>query len=84
MNIKKVGDWKALEEFFRDAPKRFQEAMDKAVLQEAQFFRTKIVEGIREQAPGGQAFKPLSPATLAVRKFASSAKPVGELGSWVW
>ena len=69
MSIKKVGDWKALEEFFKEAPKRFQEAMDKAVLQEAQFFRTKIVEGIREQAPGGQAFKPLSPATLAVRKF---------------
>jgi len=46
-----------------------QAAFDKALLQEAQFLRTKIVEGIREQAPGGQAFTPLAPTTLAIRQF---------------
>jgi hypothetical protein len=29
----------------------------------------KIVEGIREQAPGGRAFAPLEPTTLAIRQF---------------
>src|SRR5262249_40801069 len=51
------------------APKRMQAAFDKALLQEAQFLRTKIVEGIREQAPGGRAFVPLAPTTLAIRQF---------------
>ena len=69
MNLKKVGDWKEAQRLLIEAPKRLKEATDKAVLQEAHFFRTKIVEGIREQAPGGQAFKPLSPATLAIRRF---------------
>ena len=46
-----------------------QAAFDKALLQEAQFLRTKIVEGIREQAPGGRAFTPLAPTTLAIRQF---------------
>ncbi len=46
-----------------------QAAIDKAVLQEAQFFRTKIVAGLREGAPGSQAFAPLAPTTLAIRKF---------------
>ena len=44
-------------------------AFDKALMQEAQFLRTKIVEGIREQAPGGRAFAPLAPTTLAIRQF---------------
>ena len=50
-------------------PQRFQAAIDKAMLQEGQFLRTKIVEGIREQAPGGRAFAPLAPTTLAIRRF---------------
>ena len=46
-----------------------QAAFDKALLQEAQFLRTKIVEGIREQAPGRRAFTPLAATTLAIRQF---------------
>jgi phage gpG-like protein len=51
------------------APKRLEVAIDKALLQEGQFLRGKVVEGIREQAPGGRAFAPLAPTTLAIRKF---------------
>ncbi|MBI5547614.1 MAG: phage virion morphogenesis protein [Deltaproteobacteria bacterium] len=69
MKIKRTGDWDLARRLVARAPKRLKEATDKAVLQEAQFFRTKIVEGIREQAPGGQAFKPLAPTTLAIRRF---------------
>jgi hypothetical protein len=69
VRVVKVGDWDAARRFVATASRRFREAVDKAVLQEAQFFRTKIVEGLREQAPGGQAFAPLAATTLAVRRF---------------
>lgn len=47
-------------------------------MQEAQFFRTKIVEGLRSGAPGGQAFQPLAPTTLAIRRLrgAKGTKPL--------
>lgn len=67
--VKKVGAWSRVGKLLASAPKRMRAAVDKALLQEAQFFRTKIVEGIREQAPGGKAFAPLAPTTLAIRRF---------------
>ncbi len=69
MKITRVGDWKDAGRILTGAGERLRGAVDKAVLQEAQFFRTKIVEGIREQAPGGQPFKPLAPTTVAIRRF---------------
>jgi hypothetical protein len=67
--VKKVGAWSRMGQLLASAPRRMREAADKALLQEAQFFRTKIVEGIREQTPGGKAFAPLAPTTLAIRRF---------------
>ncbi|NMC71465.1 MAG: hypothetical protein GYA57_15555 [Myxococcales bacterium] len=69
VRVVKVGEWDAAPRLVSTASRRFREAVDKAVLQEAQFFRTKIVEGLREQAPDGQAFAPLTATTLAVRRF---------------
>lgn len=67
--IKKTGPWAKAAALLAAAPRRMQAALDKALLQEGQFLRTKIVEGIREQAPGGQPFLPLAPTTLAIRQF---------------
>lgn len=47
---------------------RIKRASDRAVMQEAQYLRKKIVQGMRTQAPGGVAFKPLEPQTIARRK----------------
>lgn len=69
MKVTKTGDWTAARRILASGPKRIREAQDKAVLQEAQFFRTKIVEGLRSGAPGGQAFQPLAPTTLAIRRL---------------
>lgn len=69
MKLRKTGDWTAARRIFASAPKRIREAQNKAVLQEAQFFRTKIIEGLRTGAPGGQALQPLAPTTLAIRKL---------------
>lgn len=69
VDVKKIGPWSQVGKLLAAAPRRMQAAFDKALLQEAQFLRTKIVEGIREQAPGGRAFAPLAPTTLAIRQF---------------
>lgn len=69
ITITKAGDWDVAARILATAPAKIRFALDRAVLTEAQFFRTKVVEGFREQAPGGQPFKPLSPMTLAIRKF---------------
>lgn len=69
IQAKKIGPWSQVGKLLAAAPRRMQAAFDKALLQEARFLRTKIVEGIREQAPGGQAFAPLAPTTLAIRQY---------------
>lgn len=67
--VRKVGPWSRAGKLLAAAPKRLRAAADKALMQEAQFFRTKIVEGIREQAPGGKTIVPLAPTTIALRRF---------------
>ena len=69
ITLKRTGPWAQVARLLSTAPQRVQAAVDKAVLQEAQFLRTKIVEGLREQAPGGQPFLPLAPTTLAIRRL---------------
>lgn len=69
IQLKRVGAWGQVAQLLATAPRRVHVALDKALLQEAQFLRTKVVEGIREQAPGGQAFVPLAPTTIAIRRF---------------
>lgn len=71
MNVRvtKIGDWSLARRILSGASRRIKDALDKAVLQEAQFFRTKIVEGLRSGMPGGQALQPLAPTTLAIRRF---------------
>lgn len=46
-----------------------QPYVHKAVLQELQFLRKKIVEEFDAEGPPGQKWAPLSPITLAIRKF---------------
>jgi hypothetical protein len=69
LKVVKIGDWTRVGQLLSGAPQRVQAAIDKAMRKEGHFLRTKIVEGIREQAPGGRAFAPLAPTTLAIRRF---------------
>ncbi len=68
MPIERTGQWVQARAILRGASSMVRPMIQKAVLQEAHFFRRKIVQGIREQAPGGRKFAPLSPNTLRVRK----------------
>lgn len=73
IKIGKTGQWVAAARTLGTGPARLRIAMDRATLQEAEFFRKKVVEGIVKQAPGGKAFKPLSETTLAIRRFTGFA-----------
>lgn len=63
------GEWAPVLKTLKDAPRDFKEAKHRALLGEAEFFKKALVLGIRDQAPGGRAFKPLSPTTIAMRQF---------------
>lgn len=69
MPVTRFGDWDKAREIFRRGSKMIADATHKALLQEGHFLRGKMVTGIRDQAPGGKAFKPLSPLTLAARRL---------------
>lgn len=62
------GAWEKAHKIVDSMQERWELASRRAMMQEAHFLRSKVVEGIRDQAPGGKAFQPLSPLTLAMRK----------------
>lgn len=65
----KTGDWsKTRTTFFANAT-RLDGAIRKAMKQEGQFLRKKLVQGMRKQAPGGRQFKKLAKTTVATRRF---------------
>lgn len=68
-NVLFTGQWNVARRILQTSPARIQKALDMATLQEAHYLRKLVVQGMREQAPAGQAFKALSPLTLALRRF---------------
>ena len=69
MSVTKTGDWAVARRLLTAAPLKLKAAVGMALRQEAQLLRKEIVQGITKQAPGGEAFKPLSPLTLAAREM---------------
>jgi hypothetical protein len=70
MPSRKVGDWDAARRAFSNMASRAKEAARKSLLQEGHFLRGKMLDGLKDQAPGGRQLQPLSPLTLAARRLA--------------
>lgn len=70
MSVRKTGDWALARRILAEGPAKLRGSIGTAMRQEAELLRGEIVNGITTQAPGGEAFKPLSPLTLAARKLA--------------
>lgn len=70
MTVSRTGDWALARRILAAGGTRLKSAIGTAVRQEAELLRNEIVRGITSQAPGGEAFKPLSPLTIASRKLA--------------
>jgi Phage virion morphogenesis family len=69
MAIIKTGPWLVAHRILANGAHRYRRALAQAVAQEAQLFRRRVVEGFRDQAPGGVPFKPLAATTLKLRRF---------------
>ncbi len=69
MSVSRTGAWALARRLLAAGPRRLKAAIATAVRQEAQLLRKQIVEGITNQAPGGQPFAPLAPTTLAARRL---------------
>lgn len=69
MSVTLHGDWTKAASILRVGPARLGRSIDRAVRKEALLFVKHAKEGFTSQAPGGQAFKPLSPATRMIRQF---------------
>jgi hypothetical protein len=69
MASRKTGDWDKAREIFETMVIKTQDASKRAILRDAHFLRGEMIKGIQAQAPGGSAFKPLSPLTLAARRL---------------
>lgn len=80
--MKLFGDWDKLANI-DSLGQRFQKSVQQSLIQQAHILRTGVVKGIASGAPGGKPFAPLSPMTLAMRKFKGfgGSKPLNVTGS---
>jgi len=69
MGARQTGDWALARRLLARGPARLKDAIGTAVRQEAQLLRKTIVEGLTNQAPGGQPIAPLAQTTLAARRL---------------
>jgi len=69
MPVLRFGDWDKVRKILSSGSKMIADASKKSLLQEGHYLRGRMVTGIRDQAPGGKRFKPLSPLTLAARRL---------------
>ncbi len=84
--MKLTGDWARATKLADGLAGRFQKSVAAALMAEGQYLRGQIVKGIRSGAPGGKAFAPLSPLTLAIRKFrgrGGGTKPLIQSGALI-
>lgn len=68
--VRMTGDWGLGRTLLLTGPSRLRAASQRALMQEAQYLRRELVQGMRSQAPGGRPYAPLAQSTLERRKRA--------------
>jgi phage gpG-like protein len=68
--VELFGQWNVATVALMTSANKIKTASNRALMQEAQYLRKQIVQGIRDQAPGGKAFKPLKQSTIERRRRA--------------
>jgi hypothetical protein len=69
MTTRRTGDWDRARSLLAAGPARLRGALGALLEKEAQTLRGQIVEGLKNQAPGGKALPPLAASTLAARRM---------------
>jgi phage gpG-like protein len=68
--MKLVGDWEKAAKIVETMGKRFSAAAEQAILREGHYLRGLVVQNFTSGGQlAGKPFAPLSPSTLAIRKF---------------
>ena len=70
MSVQRTGDWDRARRALAGGGRRLGRVLRVVVYREAHRLRAEILTGLRKQAPGGEAFRPLSKLTLAARRLA--------------
>ncbi|RUO91500.1 hypothetical protein D7Y11_19715 [Corallococcus sp. AB018] len=70
MAVSRTGDWARARQLLAAGSSRLEGAMQAALRQEAHALRKEVVQGLTQQAPGGEPLRPPSPLTLAARQLA--------------
>ena len=78
ISVKKTGQWNQAAAITKSMVGNYRKALDIAVNSEAQFIRTKILEGLKSQAPGGKAFQEHAETTTAVDAIRQTRKRRGK------
>lgn len=65
----RTGDWARARRLITGGAERLQDAVRVALRQEAHVLRNQIVQGLTNQAPGGEPLRPPAPLTLAAREL---------------
>lgn len=79
MSIQKVGPWDRAAATLKAYATRFDTVVQGAVLKEAARHERDMKLGIRDQKPGGQKFKPLSPITIHLKRSSKALIDKGDL-----
>ena len=66
IRVERDAGWEELRRLAKTMGPKFQVAWRAALRREAEFLRKKIADGLRSGAPGGKAFAPYSPLTVAL------------------
>ncbi|MCU0658091.1 MAG: hypothetical protein MUF64_23355 [Polyangiaceae bacterium] len=69
MTVRRTGDWDRARSLLAAGPARLRGALGALLEQEARSLQGQIVEGLKNQAPGGKALPPLAATTLAARRM---------------
>lgn len=69
VTVTRTGDWALARQLLARGPGKLKDAIGTAVRQESQLLRKQIVEGLTQQAAGGQPIAPLAKTTLAARRL---------------
>lgn len=67
--VTRSGDWRRAAQILAGSPAKLSSAVSKALQQEAHKLRAEIVQGLTQQAPGGEAITPPAASTLAARRL---------------
>ncbi|WP_426747426.1 hypothetical protein VZQ01_08120 [Myxococcus faecalis] len=70
MAVSRTGDWARARQLLAAGSSRLEGALQTALRQEAHALRKEVVQGLTQQAPGGEPLRPPSPLTLAARQLA--------------